>query len=257
MPALTLGGNVLNYEVVGEGPPLIYIAGTRFDSAKQWAPYMKEHATGFRVILPDPRGLAGSVHVSSIEPRDWVDDLGALLDGLDIRRVNLAAETLGTRIATRFAADHPGRVATLILNGTIAYSSPAGDAQRRGNADASGQERAAAAAASLPEERQRSMEHHHGADWPAVNDFYLELHARPDFHEYFDLRKVAARVQAPTLLVRGDIDDPVHPVIHSVELHDLLPKSWLAIYPNTEFNALRARPKEAWDLIRRFVGEQG
>lgn len=257
MPVLTITGNALNHEQVGDGEPLIYIAGTRFDSAKHWAPYMAENATGFRVILPDPRGLGGSVHVSSVEPRDWVDDLGALLDALDLRRVNLAAETLGTRIAARFAADHPDRVATLILNGTIAYSSPAGDAQRRGNADASGQERAAAAAASLPEERQRSMEHHHGTDWAAVNDFYLELHARPEFHDYFDLRKASPRIQAPTLLVRGDIDDPVHPVAHSVELHQLLPKSWLAIYPNTEFNALRARPKEAWDLIRRFVAEMG
>lgn len=254
MPVLTLNGNALNYEQVGDGPPLVYIAGTRFDSAKQRAPYMREHATGFRVILPDPRGLAGSVHVSSIEPCDWVDDLSALLDALDIQRVNLAAETLGTRIATRFAADHPDRVATLILNGTIAYSSPAGDAQRQGNADPSGRERAAA---GLSEERQRSMEHHHGPDWPAVNEFYLALHARPEFHDYYDLRQAAPRVQAPTLLLRGDMDDPVHPIMHSVEMHQLLPKSWLAIYPNTEFNALRARPTESWDLIRRFVAEQG
>jgi pimeloyl-ACP methyl ester carboxylesterase len=253
MPVLTLNGNALNYEEVGEGPPLVYIAGTRFDSAKHWAPYMRENATGFRVILPDPRGLGGSAHVPTIEPRDWVEDVEALLDALDIRRVNLAAETLGTRIATRFAADHPDRVATVILNGTIAYSSPAGDAQRRGNADASGQERAAAS--GLSDERRRSMEFHHGADWPAVNEFYLALHARPQFHEYYDLRKAAPRVQAPTLLLRGDIDDPVHPVMHSVELHQLLPNSRLAIYPNTEFNALRARPKETWELIRGFVAE--
>jgi pimeloyl-ACP methyl ester carboxylesterase len=254
MPVLTLNGNALNYEEVGEGTPLIYIAGTRFDSAKHWAPYMRENATGFRVILPDPRGLGGSTHVPTIDPRDWVADLGALLDALGIARVNLAAETLGTRIATRFAADHPDHVAKLILNGTIAYSSPAGDAQRRGNGNASGQERAAAS--GLSDERQRSMEFHHGADWPAVNDFYLDLHARPDFHEYYDLRKVAPRVQAPTLLLRGDIDDPVHSVMHSVEMHQLLPNSRLAIYPKTEFNALRARPREAWDLIRGFVAEQ-
>ncbi len=217
-----------------------------------WAPYMAQHATGFRVILPDPRGLAGSVHVPSIEPRDWVEDFGGLLDALRIQRVNLAAETLGTRIATRFAADHPERVATLILNGTIAYSSPSGDAARRANADASGREQMASA---LSEERQRSMETHHGADWKAVNEFYLTLHERPDFHDFYDLRKVAGRIQAPTLLVRGDIDDPVHPVAHSAELHQLIPGSWLAIYPNTEFNALRARPEEAWELIRRFIGE--
>jgi hypothetical protein len=45
--------------------------------------------------------------------------------------------------------------------------------------------------------------------------------------------------------------------MHSAELHQLFPHSWLAIFPNTEFNALRGRPQEAWELIRRFVAEQG
>jgi pimeloyl-ACP methyl ester carboxylesterase len=243
MPTLTINGHAHNYEEVGDGPPFIYIAGTRFDSARAWAPYMQEHAGGFRVILPDPRGMAGSEHVSDIQPEDWVADLGGLLDELRIDRVHLAAETLGTRIATRFAAEHPDRVRTLILNGTIAYSSPTGDAERARSSDPT----------NLPEERRQSLEQHQGPDWIAVNAFYQAMHAKPEFHAYYDLREVAPRVTAPTLLVRGDIDDAVHPVLHSAELHKLFPRSWLAIFPNTEFNALRGRPQEAWALIRQFV----
>jgi len=240
MPLLTINGCAHNYEECGSGPPLVYIAGTRFDSAADWVPYMREHAGGFRVILPDPRGMAGSAHISEVQPQDWVADLTGLLDALSITQVHLAAETFGTRIATRFAAEQPERVATLILNAVIAYSSPAADDQRR---------------ADMPEERRRALEHHHGADWQAVNEFYLAIHASPEFHAYFDLRKVAPNIAAPTLLLRGDIDDPVHPVGHAVELHTLIPRSWLAIYPNTAFNVLRNRPKEAWDLIRTFVAE--
>ena len=241
MPLVTINGSALNYEEAGSGPSLVYIAGTRFDSAADWVPYMREHAGGFRVILPDPRGMAGSAHTSDVRPQDWVADLAGLLDALSIPRVHLAAETFGTRIATRFAAEHPDRVATLILNAAIAYSSPVGDEQRR---------------ADMPEERRRALEHHHGADWQAVNEFYLAMHARPEFHTYYDLRKVAPDVAAPTLLLRGDIDDPVHPVGHTVELHALIPGSWLAIYPNTAFNVLRNRPKEAWDLIRTFTADR-
>src|SRR5581483_8222366 len=176
MPKVLVSGVDLNYEEVGEGAPFIYIAATRFDSAKAWVAPMRERATGFRVILPDPRGMAGSAHVSSIRPSDWIDDLAGLLDALSISSVHLAAETLGTRIATRFAADHPDRVVTLILNAPIAYSSPSGDAQR---------------AAALSEQRKRDLEYHHGSDWEAVNAFYLGLHAQPAFHEYFYLRAVA------------------------------------------------------------------
>ena len=98
---------------------------------------------------------------------------------------------------------------------------------------------------------------HHGGDWQAVNQFYLDVHAKPEFHEYYDLRKIAQSVQAPTLLLRGDVDDALHPVAHSTEMHSLLPDSWLAIFPNTPFNAWRSRPRESWDLIRRFIAERG
>ena len=211
MPTLNINGHAHNYETVGDGPPFIYIAGTRFDSARAWVPYMQQHASGFRVILPDPRGMAGSEHVADMQPQDWVDDLGGLLDSLQIDRVHLAAETLGTRIATRFAAEHPERVLTLILNGTIAYSSPTGDAERARGSDP----------ANLPEDRRRSLEQHQGADWVAVNAFYQMVHAKPGFHTYYDLRQVAPNVTVPTLLLRGDVDDPVHPVMHSAELHKL------------------------------------
>jgi pimeloyl-ACP methyl ester carboxylesterase len=241
-----MDGIQLNYEVVGTGSPLVYLAGTRFDSARDKATHIREYAGGFQAILPDPRGMGASTHVATAEPRDWVEDLAKLLGVLRSPAVHLAAETLGTRIAVRFAADYPQYVKSLILNAPIAHSSPAGDEQRsRGSTPT-----------ELPEARRQSLEHHQGPDWQKVNAFYLAMHARPDFHEYFDLRTVAARVAVPTLIVRGDIDDPVHPVLHAVELHALIAGSWLAIFPNTGFNALLARPTESWDLIRRFVAEQ-
>jgi pimeloyl-ACP methyl ester carboxylesterase len=241
-----IDGIQLYYEVVGTGAPMVYLAGTRFDSAKDKANHIRDYANGFQTILPDLRGMGGSTHTAEAEPKDWVDDLSKLLDALHSPPVHLAAETLGTRIAVRFAADYPEHVKSLILNAPIAYSSPVGDQQRSRNS----------APTELPEERRKSLEYHQGQDWQKVNAFYLAMHARPDFHEYFDLRKVADRVAVPTLIVRGDIDDPVHPVLHAVELHAQIAGSWLAILPNTGFNALLGRPIESWDLIRRFVAEQ-
>lgn len=243
MPVITVNGNALNYEEVGSGDPLIYIAGTRYDSAHAWVAYMRQNATGFRVILPDPRGMGGSARVTDMAPKEWIEDLAGLMDALELSRAHLSGETFGTRIVTRFAADHPDRVTTLILNSVIAYSSPEGDTARRESADVG----------NIPPDRAQSLRFHHGENWEAVNTFYLHMHAKPAFHEYFDLRKVAGRIQAPTLIIRGDVDDRPHPVSHSVALHALIPNSWLAIYPNTEFNAFRAHPKEVWDLIRSFT----
>jgi pimeloyl-ACP methyl ester carboxylesterase len=242
---VAVNGVQINYEMVGTGAPLVYLAGTRFDSAKDKAVHLRDYATGFQSIVPDLRGMGGSTHTAQAEPEDWVRDLAGLLDALGTGSAHLAAETLGTRIAVRFAADYPNYVRSLILDAPIAYSSPQGDEQRRRN---SGPD-------ELPEDRRKSLEFHQGSDWQAVNAFYLGMHARPDFHQYYDLRQAAPRVTSPALIIRGDIDDPVHPVQHSVELHALIAGSWLAIVPNTGFNALLGRPNESWDLIRRFTKE--
>ena len=243
MPDLTINGYRHHYEETGDGPPMVFIAGTRFDAARDWVPYMRENAVGFRVVLPDPRGLADSEHTTDVAPEDWVKDLGALLDELGIDAVHLTAETLGTRIATRFAYERPERVRSLTLNGAIAYSYAGGDDERRQQTE------------GMPAERLEQLTQCHGADALAVNHFYLDLHAKAAFHEYYDLRKIAADVRAPTLLLRGDVDDQRHPVQHSVHLHGLMPNSRLQIFAGTPFNAMRSKPAESWALIRELTGE--
>jgi hypothetical protein len=97
------------------------------------------------------------------------------------------------------------------------------------------------------------MKQYHGEDAAAINEFYLDLHADPAFHEYYDLRKIAANVKAPSLILRGDIDDDRHPIAHSTELHTLMDNSWLQIFANTQFNALVNRPAESWALVRQLT----
>jgi pimeloyl-ACP methyl ester carboxylesterase len=237
MPDTTIAGYKHHYEDVGSGTPMLFIAGTRFDSAKAWVQFMERNASGFRVIMPDIRGMADSEHTTDVKGEDWVTDVAALLDELKIDSIHVVAETLGTRVAVRFAVAYPQRVKSLVLNGAIAYSYPEGDSER----------------SNQPQDRIDSMKQHHGEDAVAVNDFYLDLHSKPEFHEYYDLRKIAAQVQAPTLLMRGDVDDDRHPIAHSTELHSLIPNSLLQIYAGTKFNGMTNRPEEAWALIRSFV----
>jgi pimeloyl-ACP methyl ester carboxylesterase len=245
MPDLTINGYKHHYEEVGSGEPMIFIAGTRFDSAKDWVGYMERNAKGFRVIMPDLRGMAGSEHTTDVKGEDWVSDLAALLDELGVDSLHVAGETLGTRVVTRFAFEHPERVKTLVLNGAIAFSYAEGDAER------------SAQTADMPQDRLDSMKYHHGDDALAVNEFYLSLHAQAGFHAYYDLRKIASQVQAPTLLLRGDVDDDRHPIAHSTELHALMPNSWLQIFANTRFNGMTNRPEESWALIRQLFAEAG
>ncbi|MEK9658968.1 MAG: alpha/beta hydrolase [Chloroflexota bacterium] len=243
MPDIELNGYRHHYEEVGSGTPLIFLASTRFDSAKSWVAHMQANAAGFRVIMPDVRGMADSEHTFDVEPDTWVEDLAAFLDRLGLDVVHLAAETLGSRIITRFAHDHPERVKSLSLNAVIAYSEPSGDEHRRKQADP---------ANITPEARER-LRSYHGEDALDVNRFYVELHGRADYHAFYDLRPLAPKVAAPVLLLRGDVDEPQHPVSHSVDLHGLFPNSRLQIFAGTEFSAMKRRPAESWALIRALA----
>jgi pimeloyl-ACP methyl ester carboxylesterase len=245
MPKVAINGIEMNYEEVGSGEPMVYLAYTIDDAAKDWVDHMKEHASGYRVIIPDPRGLAGSTRLETMEPSEWVTDLVAFMDALSLPSALLVAETLGTRVAVRFAAEYPDRVKALVLNAVIAGSAPGGDEWRRKRFDPS----------SINEETKKGVQHYQGDNWAEAIEFYLRLHERNDFKTYYDLPALAGKVKAPTLIMRGDIDEPVHSIAHAQVMHKGIANSWLAILPNTSFNVLTQKPKEAWALINRFIGE--
>ena len=245
MPRVVINGTELNYGTVGIGAPLLFLACTIDDSAAKWVSHMESHASGFQAIIPDLRGLAGSARVAHAEPSDWVADTSALLDALGVGPVAVVAETLGSRVALRLAVEHPDQVAALVLNGLIARSRPEGDAWRRQMFQPG----------TATEERIALMRVHQGETWAEAAEFYLEMHEKPEFRSYYDLPVIAAGVQAPTLITRGDVDDAVHPIEHSTAVHAAVPNSQLAIYPNTPFNAMTAHPAEFWGLVRSFLAE--
>ena len=62
MPALTLPDGVsLHYEIDGNGPPLMLIAGTASDSAS-WGPLVEPLSRRFTVIRPDNRSTGLGPH---------------------------------------------------------------------------------------------------------------------------------------------------------------------------------------------------
>ncbi len=97
---------------------------------------------GFRVVAPD---LLGHGHSGKpdrpYEIDDYLDHLSAFLAERGIDRLSLAGTSLGGWIAARFAARHPGRVASLSLISSGGLTSYAGVMDRLrtlGNAAVSG-----------------------------------------------------------------------------------------------------------------------
>jgi 2-hydroxy-6-oxonona-2,4-dienedioate hydrolase len=107
----------------GTGAPLILMHGTG-GHLEAYTRNIGPFAQQFRTIAFDFAGHGLTTHAQhDLEIGDYVDQLLALLDALGIERAHLNGESLGGWVAVKFAARHPDRVGSLVLNtpgGTMA-----------------------------------------------------------------------------------------------------------------------------------------
>ena len=128
MPILTLNDVNLYYEVHGEGPPLLLIAGLSSDS-QSWATVVDDLSKSFRVITPDNRGTGrtepGDVEISI---GHMADDCMALVEALGMPTVNVVGHSMGGFVALDCAIRYPERIAKLVLEATSSVDSDRNDA---------------------------------------------------------------------------------------------------------------------------------
>jgi pimeloyl-ACP methyl ester carboxylesterase len=241
MSTFSRDGVRLAYTIVGTGQPLVIVHGAA-SSARSLADCADVLAERRRVILPDLRGMGGSDRISTLHPTDWVDDLLALLDHLDVGTIDLAGVSLGARIATRFTLDHPDRVSSLILDAPMLCASAEGEV---------------AVNLIFGPSRDNGMatllQQWHGSDWESVTATYLRLRQIPELQTYLDFTESLERIAVPVFVTRGDADDPIHPVSHAAEFNRRIGRSDLWIAPSTQFSLARFRPKEWATAVDQFI----
>jgi aminoacrylate hydrolase len=118
MPDLNLGDVSLHFEISGTGPPLLMIAGMLSDSAS-WAPILPLLEPHFTLIRPDNRTTGRTTPWHAPAELDVItDDLIALLDHLELRRVHILGHSMGGFIGLLLAQNHPTRIASLTTAAT-------------------------------------------------------------------------------------------------------------------------------------------
>jgi pimeloyl-ACP methyl ester carboxylesterase len=125
-----VNGVELAYEVVGSGAPMLLIHGAHIADALR--PLVAEPPLErFRRIRYHRRGLGGSTRPVQTGPTSvavQAEDAVGLLDHLGVDRVHVVGHSLGGAIALELAAQHPTRVASLVLLEPVPLATPAGAA---------------------------------------------------------------------------------------------------------------------------------
>jgi 3-oxoadipate enol-lactonase len=116
MPRVEVDGLTINYDVQGEGEPLLLIPYLSADHAC-WAFQLPAYTERFSCIAVDLPGTGASDKPAgpySIE--GYADQVAAFLGAVGIERAHVAGMSFGAAVGVHLAARHPGRVRSLSLH---------------------------------------------------------------------------------------------------------------------------------------------
>ena len=261
-----VNGASLYYETLGEGEPLALMHAGIADG-RMWDEQFEAFAEHYRVIRYDRRGFGRSAMVDG--PYSHHDDLGGLLDHLGIERASFVGCSMGGGAAVDFALRHPERVRALVLVGS-AVSGVESD-----EAPPEEWDELVAADEAGDLERVSELEvriwvdgPHRGPEEvdPAVRDLVREMNLIALKNEDSGLgeerppdppaAKRLADIQAPTLLVVGDLDRPEIGARADL-LERSIPHATKVIIPGTAHIPNMEKPGEFNRMVLWFLGEVG
>jgi pimeloyl-ACP methyl ester carboxylesterase len=112
---IATNGTTLHVRIGGTGPAVILLHGYG-ETGDMWAPLAARLAVGYRVIVPDLRGIGLSDRPEGgYDKKTQGRDVAGLLDALRIEQVDLVTHDIGNMVGYAFAAEYPRRVRRFVL----------------------------------------------------------------------------------------------------------------------------------------------
>src|SRR5690242_17343171 len=116
MPHVDVDGLTINYEVQGEGEPLLLIPYLTADHAC-YAFQLPAYTEQFSCIALDLPGTGESDKPAGPYSMEaYADQAAAFLGAIGVERAHVAGVSLGAAVGMHLAARHPGRVRSLSLH---------------------------------------------------------------------------------------------------------------------------------------------
>lgn len=261
-----INGIELQYEIGGEGPPLVLISGLG-QNMLAWAGVVKELRRHHRTLVFDNRGTGRS----SVPPGPYsmdamADDVAGLIDHLGLDKVALVGWSLGGAVLQSFLIRHGAKARCAVLLNTLPnYTTVQNrwlDAQlalRR-----SGVPLEALSTMTLPwaftslilsdHDRTAAMvDAMVGNPWPTGYEGYA---AQGEGIRVYDSRPDLPGVKVPTMVLVG-AEDILTPVAQSAEIASLIPGSELVVLGKGGHSMVLDFPHEVLRTILPWIARHG
>jgi pimeloyl-ACP methyl ester carboxylesterase len=259
---LRLGDLRIAYTRVGDGPPLVLLHGGMEDG-RSWRRQVDGLADEFTVLAWDAPGCGRSSDV----PESWrmpgyADALASWLGAVGVERPHVLGLSWGSSLALELYRRHPQLPASLIL--ASAYAGWAGSLSPE---ETSARLEGILAAADLPLEE--ALEAFPGVLSPGAPSGLLEelkaiwadniglrkpggYRAMAHSMAEADLRDVLPRIEVPTLLLYGGLDQR-SPLKVANELNERIASSRLEVIEGVGHSANAEAPEEFNARVRAFI----
>ena len=258
MPFITVNGIQLYYEIEGDGPPLLIISGTGavLRNPRPENPTLN----GFRVLRYDQRGLGQTASPKgAYTMADYADDAAALLESLEIDRVNVIGISFGGMVAQHLVTRFPHKVNKLVL----ACTSPGGN-----NFSSFDLRKIVSSSKNQIESWLQLLDSRYKIpeeNLPILNMVKDALHTNTRLFPHLITDGLTRQLEArsghdcvnslrgiphQTLIVGGRYDD-IAPLKNLLEIHRLIKNSQLQIFEGGHLFLMQ--DKQAWPAIISFL----
>jgi pimeloyl-ACP methyl ester carboxylesterase len=267
MSKLNAGAVSIDYELRGEGPPLLMINGFRRSRVVWLDAVLKPLAERFQLVLMDNRGTG-----RSDKPQDgcsieaFADDCAGVIAALGLPRVHAFGVSMGGMIAQRLATRHPDKVHGLALGctncgrgGSILAEKRIGELLRlvpNDTLDAREVARRQEEAYYMPGFRASQRAVIDGL-YELVNQNPTPPHAVQGHLSAIDAFAACAdlpRIKAPTLVIAGE-GDPLIPAENSRLIASRIRGAKLVLLPDASHFFWIEKPQETADALIGFFGK--
>ncbi|HOU42726.1 MAG TPA: alpha/beta hydrolase [Anaerolineaceae bacterium] len=106
MSVIVLGSDIVHYEVLGRGRPLLFLHGW-VGSWRYWIPSMQAASISYRTYALDLWGFGDTTKSKRYLLAEQAELLNGFMDSMGILRIALIGHGLGALVAIQFAMQHP------------------------------------------------------------------------------------------------------------------------------------------------------
>ena len=219
--AVNINGVELNYEIAGDGEPLLWLHGF-MGAGADWKYIFEQPPAGFRVIAPDLRGHGASTNPSGeFSFRQAATDVTAMLNHLGIHSIKAIGLSGGGIVLLHMATASPTLIESMVLISAPPYFPEQARAIQRQLSEA-----------TLGEVDMDLMRRRHRHGESQVRQLLAYGRALADSYDDVNFTPpLLGTISAETLIVFGD-RDPLYPVSLAFDLRAAIPASRLWVVPN-------------------------